>query len=130
GDDYANVPPAQALARRGVTQNIAGYSIYGDYSKENPPADLIDAVAHGDVDIAIAWGPLAGYFARRATAPLKITPVSPEVDSPSLPFVFDICLGVRREDTALKSQIDRVLERRRNEINRLLRMYGVPLRSR
>ena len=106
GDDYANVPPAQALAKRGVTQNIIGYSIYRDYSKENPPAALIDAVARGDIDVAIAWGPLAGYFAKRASAPLKIVPISPEVDSPSLPFAFDICLGVRKEDKALLDELD------------------------
>jgi len=129
GDDYANTPPAQALARRGVTQNITGYSIYGDYSKENPPAALIEAVARGDVDVAIAWGPLAGYFANRASAPLKITPVSPEIDSPSLPFVFDICLGVRKEDAALRGELDKILARRKDEIDRLLRSYGLPLKS-
>jgi mxaJ protein len=129
GDDYANVPPAQALARRGVTRNIAGYSIYGDYSKENPPAALIEAVARGDVDVAIAWGPFAGYFAKRASAPLKITPVSPEIDLPSLPFVFDICLGVRKEDAALGGELDKILARRKDEIDRLLRSYGLPLKS-
>jgi mxaJ protein len=129
GDDYANVPPAQALAKRGITRNITGYSIYGDYSKESPPAALIDAVARGEIDIAIAWGPLAGYFAKRASVPLKIVPVSPEVDPPSLPFAFDICLGVRKEDKALLDELDVVLERRKNEIGRLLRDYGVPLKS-
>lgn len=129
GDDYANVPPAQALARRGITRNITGYSIYGDYSKENPPASLIDAVARGEIDVAIAWGPLAGYFARRASVPLKIVPVSPEIDPPSLPFAFDICMAVRKEDKALLDELEAVLERRKKEIDRLLRNYGVPLKS-
>jgi mxaJ protein len=129
GDDYANVPPAQALAKRGITRNITGYSVYGDYSKENPPAALIDAVARGEIDVAIAWGPLAGYFAKRASTPLKIVLVSPEVDPPSLPFAFDICMGVRKEDKALSDELDAVLERRKKEIDRLLRDYGVPLKS-
>ncbi len=129
GDDYANVPPAQALAKRGITRNISGYSIYGDYSKENPPAALIDAVARGEIDVAIAWGPLAGYFTKRASVPLKIVPVSPEVDPPSLPFAFDICLGVRKEDKTLLDELDVILERRKKEIDRLLRDYGVPLKS-
>jgi mxaJ protein len=129
GDDYANAPPAQALAKRGVARNITGYSIYGDYSKENPPAALIDAVVRREIDVAIAWGPLAGYFAKRAPVPMRIVPVSPEVDSPSLPFAFDICLGVRKEDKALLDELDVVLERRKNEIDGLLRNYGVPLKS-
>jgi mxaJ protein len=36
GDDYANAPPMHALARRGIVKNVAGYSIYGDYSRPQP----------------------------------------------------------------------------------------------
>jgi mxaJ protein len=130
GDDYANVPPAQALAKRGMTSNITGYSIYGDYSKENPPVALIDAVIRGDIDIAIAWGPLAGYFAKRSPVPLKVVLVSPQMDPPALAFVFDISMGVRREDTALRDELNAVLEHRKPEIDRLLRSYGVPIEKR
>lgn len=127
GDDYANVPPAQALAKRGLARNVVGYSIYGDYSKPDPPARLIDAVARGEVDVAIAWGPLAGYFARKEGVPLDLAPVSPEVDLPFLPFVFDIAMGVRRGDDALRAALERVLTRRRPQITAVLRRYGVPL---
>lgn len=127
GDDYANVPPAAALAQRHIIRNVVGYSIYGDYSQPNPPARLIDAVAHGDIDVAIAWGPLAGYFAQRAAVPLEVVPVSPQVDVPFLPFVFDIAMAVRRGDDTLRVRLDGVLERRREEIQRLLENFGIPL---
>jgi mxaJ protein len=127
GDDYANVPPAEALAKRGLTSNITGYRIYGDYSQENPPAALIDAVRREEIDIAIAWGPLAGFFAKRSPVPLTVAPVSPQTEPPSLSFAFDICLGVRREDTALLNKLNAVLAHRKPEINRLLREYGVPI---
>lgn len=127
GDDYANVPPAEALAKRGIIDNITGYSIYGDYSKPNPPADLIDAVTAGEVDIAIAWGPLAGYFAQRSDIPLNIVPVSPQIDLPFMPFVFDIAMGVRRDDTALRDTLNAALVARGDEIRALLEEYGVPL---
>src|SRR5207237_10170955 len=77
GDDGANTPPAHALASRGVVENVRGYTVYGDYAQPNPPARIIDAVARGDVDVAVAWGPLAGYFARRERVPLAVVPVSP-----------------------------------------------------
>lgn len=127
GDDYANVPPAQALAQRGITQNITGYSIYGDYSQPNPPAALIMAVARGEIDLAIAWGPLAGYFAAHAPVPLKVVPIAQEQATPQLPLTFDICLGVRREDVALRTTLNHILARRKHEIEGLLRSYGVPL---
>jgi mxaJ protein len=127
GDDYANTPAAHALAKRGIVRNVVGYSVYGDYSKPDPPADLMRAVADGAVDVAVVWGPLAGYFAKRSAVPLALAPVSPQVDLPFLPFVFDISMGVRRADTTTYTLIDRELKRRRPEIRHILEEYGVPL---
>ncbi len=126
GDDGANTPPAHALASRGIIGNVAGYTLYGDYSQPNPPAGLIEAVARGDVDVAVAWGPLAGYFASRQPVPLEIVPVTPEIDLPFLPFVFDISMGVRREDEALADELDAILIRRAGEIDALLDAFGIP----
>jgi mxaJ protein len=129
GDDYANTPPVHALSRRGIVGNLVGYSVFGDYSQANPPARIIDAVVARDVDLAIAWGPLAGYFAKQAGTTLEITPVTPSVDPPGLRFTFDISLAVRAADQARKQELDSVLEEKRPEIARLLLEYGVPLAS-
>jgi mxaJ protein len=126
GDDYANTPPVHALANRGIVTNIRGYRITDDYSKPNPPARVIEAVANGEVDIAVAWGPLAGYFAKRHYAELAIRPVSPEIDLPFLPFVFDIGLGVRRGEDAFRNEIEAAMERNRETIDGILEDYGVP----
>ena len=126
GDDGNNAPPAHALANRGITGNVVGYTVYGDYSQPNPPARIVEAVARGEIDLAVVWGPLAGYFAPRQRVPLTIVPVSPQIDMPFLPFVFDISMGVRRDDVKLQAELDRILERRRPEIDALLGRYGVP----
>jgi mxaJ protein len=126
GDDYANAPPAHALSARGMITNVTGYSVYGNYAEPNPPARLVSAVARGDIDVAVVWGPLAGYVARLEAEPLTLVPVSPEIDLPFLPFVFDIAMGVRREDAALQERLDRILIRRAGEIDALLDEYGVP----
>jgi mxaJ protein len=126
GDDATNTPPAHALSKRHIVQNVRGYSVYGDYRNANPPARVIDAVANGDVDVSVAWGPLAGYFASRESHPLRITPVSPQIDLPFLPFVFDISMGVRRGDDALRDRLNDLLARRKADIDRILDEYGVP----
>ena len=126
GDDGANTPPAHALARRGIIQNVVGYMVYGDYRQPNPAADIVQAVERGAVDVAIVWGPLAGYFAKRSPVPLQITPVSPRVDRPDLPFVFDIAMGVRRRDTTFRREIERIIDRRHPTIDSILAVYGVP----
>ena len=126
GDDYANSPPVHALAKRGIVGNLKGYTVYGDYSQPNPPARIIDAVVAGEVDVAIVWGPLAGYFAKEQPAALEIVPVSPQIDQPFLPFVYDISMCVRRGEDAFKEEIESVLARRRTEIEGILDRYGVP----
>lgn len=127
GDDYVNPPPAHALARRHIVRNVVGYSIYGNYARPNPPADLVRAVARGEVDLAIIWGPFGGYFGSRAGTPMRLRPVAPALDPPGLPFTFAIAAGVRQGDTTLRGQVDRALARRRSDIERLLQQYGVPL---
>ena len=126
GDDYSNAPPAHALAQRHIVSNIVGYMVYGDYAQPNPPARIVEAVARGDVDLAVAWGPLAGYFAAQQPVGLTITPVSPQIDLPFLPFVFDISMGVRRQDKALKEELDGIIGRRRADIDAILAEYHVP----
>ena len=126
GDDFTNTPPAHALAKRNMIGNVRGYSVYGDYRQPNPPARVIDAVASGEIDVAIAWGPLAGYFAHHEPVALDIVPVSPQIDLPFLPFVFDISMGVRRGQESLRAQLNAIINRRRPEIDRILDSYGVP----
>jgi mxaJ protein len=126
GDDGANTPPVHALSSRGVVGNVRGYMVAGDYSRPNPPARLIEAVVNGDVDIAIVWGPLAGYFAKGPNDVLTLVPVSPAIDLPFLPQVYDISLAVRRSDKELKAELDAVLERERATIASLLKEYGIP----
>ena len=127
GDDYASSPPAHALASRGMTHNIVGYSVYGDYAQDSPTRRIVDAVARREVDLSAVWGPTAGYFAKKSSVPLAVTTFTPEIDLPFLPFVFDISMAVRREDTALRDQLDRIIEKRQAEIAKILREYGVPL---
>ena len=126
GDDFANTPPAHALSNRRIIENVRGYTVYGDYAEANPPARIVEAVAKGEIDVGIVWGPLAGYFARRQKVALEVTPVAPEVDLPYLPFVFDISMGMRRGDDAFREEIEQILARRRAEIESILDEYGVP----
>jgi mxaJ protein len=126
GDDGSNTPPAHALSRRGIIENVRGYMIYGDYNDANPPARILEALGKGDIDVAIVWGPLGGYFAGRESVPLKITPVRPIFDGPQLPMVFDISMAVRKEDEALRQEVDKALARRWTEVDAILAAYAVP----
>ena len=127
GDDGADTPPVHALTRRGIVNNLVGFTLYGDYARDNPPTRIMEAVIRGDVDLAVVWGPLAGFYARRATnGPLQIAPVMPAIDPPGMQFAFSIAMGVRKDDAELRDELNAVLTAERVAIERILDDYGVP----
>jgi mxaJ protein len=126
GEQDDSLPPVHAFTSRGIVHNLVGFSIFGNLNEKNPPAELIRSVADGKVDVAVAWGPLAGYFIRQSRVPLEITPIDGDPTLPNLPFHFDIAIGVREGDQALKQSLDAELVRRRPAIHKLLNSYGIP----
>jgi mxaJ protein len=128
GDDYNNPPAAEELAARHIVQNIRGFTIYGDYSRPDPQREIVDAVADGRVDVAVVWGPLAGYYAQRGSTRLDVRPIATAAGRPSARFTFDVAMGVRRDDMTLRAALDGIIARRGHDMRQILRAYGVPLR--
>lgn len=125
GDD--NLPPIFALSTRGIVRNVVSFSIFGDsLTQSSPASNLVRAVADKKVDVAIIWGPIAGYFSRNSKVPLQLQTIRSDPAHPALQFVFPISIGVRKGEQRLKQQLDAELLRRRAEIARLLKTYGIP----
>jgi mxaJ protein len=118
-------PPDEAPARQGIRSQVVGYSMLGVYGEPNPPARLIDAVENKDVDVAIVWGPLAGYFAQHEAAPLDIVPVSPDHVG-MVPFSYEMAMAVRKDNLALRDRLNQVIASKSKEIRVILASYGVP----
>ena len=126
GDDYTNSPPAHALSRRGIVNNVVGYSVFGNYADDSPPGKIVEAVANQEIDTAIVWGPIGGYFAQQNSTALQVVPVSITNDSESLLFAYDISLGVRKNDEERKKTLDDLLTQHAEEIQQILIDYGLP----
>jgi mxaJ protein len=123
GNDYTNPPPVHELSKRGIVDNVIGFDTF--YSPENPPSRIIEAVAGGKIDVAIVWGPTAGFFSKRQPVALEMVPVpSGKTD---LPFAFNISMGVRPADESFRVQVEKVLDRKQTEIRNILKEYGIPL---
>ena len=123
--DAENSPPAMALSRYGVVGNLTGYSTFFD--DRNRPEAIIKAVATKDVDLAIAWGPVAGYFAKQSPVPLALTPLPDRDSLTDTPFRYSMGLAVRRSDKEFRDTLQAVLDRKAPEIRALLEEYGVPV---
>jgi len=123
GNDLAATPPGHALAGRGITQNVVGFPVLGD----GPQAErIVRAVADGTLDVAVAWGPPAAYYARLQTVPLAISAVRAAGEPSSLPFEFSLSMGVRRSDNELAQTLNGIIDRRQEELHAVLAEYGVP----
>jgi mxaJ protein len=122
--DAENSPPAMALSRYGVVGNLHGYFTF--FSDKERPEDIIKGVANKDVDIAIAWGPLAGYFTKQLGVPLTLTPLPAKDSLSDIPFQYNMGIAVRRRDKEFRDSLQAVLERKRPEIDAILKQYNIP----
>jgi mxaJ protein len=124
-----NTPPHDALGQRGITgDNVVGYQLMFDsnFHAEDYPGKLVEDLIAGTVDVALVWGPIAGYFAKKKSAPLEVVVLEDRPESGNR-FAFDISFGVRKSDQELKGRLEEALARRHDEIKHILEDFGVPL---
>ena len=119
-EDYA--PPSLPLIRNGHAAQLVGFESFGSGA-----AEIVRAVADGQVGTAVVWGPIAGYFASALNLPLVLTPVSPDVDPSGVPFSFSIGMAVHRQDAKLRDALNAAVAREHDRIDRILAAYHVPV---
>lgn len=123
-----DTPPTHALARRKLIDNVTGYPVF-DESNGKPAEKIVADVAAKKIDVAIVWGPQAGFFVKQQADALQMVPVSPEEDGEgreAMPFTFAICMAVRRSDAHLRDRLNGAIARRQKEIDRILDDFAVP----
>jgi quinoprotein dehydrogenase-associated probable ABC transporter substrate-binding protein len=117
----------EALSEHGVANNTVVHylSHNADTDLENQPSYQVQQVIDGSLDIAAAWGPMAGYYQAVKHAPLIIKPVNLMEDE--IPMEFDMTLAVPRGRPDIKSAVQSALEQHKDEIHQILVDFGVPL---
>jgi mxaJ protein len=125
---HVNTPPHDALAERGITgDNVVGYRLFHtpQANLEDSPSQLIEDLLAGKIDVALVWGPFAGYYVKKRSAPLQLAPL--RGGSRATPFTFEISMGVRKGEGALRAELEEILEKDAAAIRAILEEYGVPL---
>lgn len=123
GSDGDAGPPAAALKSHGVV-GLVGFPTF--FSEIHHPEDIIKAVADKSVDVAIVWGPVAGYFASKSPVPLVLNPILTDSAS-GIPFSYPIAMAVARRNKVLRDSLQTFLDQNHGKIEGILRSYGVPL---
>jgi mxaJ protein len=122
--DAENTPPAMAMSRFGSVGNLIGF---GTFFSENGdrPEEIFQAVVDKKIDVAIVWGPLAGYFVKRMNAPLIVQAVQEDtVDG--IPFAFGIGMATRKRDRGLRDSLQVFLDQQKPAIDGILKDFGIP----
>ena len=121
----AGTPPATNMAANGLMMNAKPYPLMVDTRVDSSAEAMINDLNAGTIDAAVLWGPMAGFYARKANPPLHIAPLVKETVGPKL--VYRIGMGVRPADQNWKRQLNRLIQENQPAINKILLDYGVPL---
>jgi quinoprotein dehydrogenase-associated probable ABC transporter substrate-binding protein len=121
----AGTPPATLLAMNGLLGNIKSYALVVDTRFDSPTHQMMDDLDRGDIDVALLWGPIAGFYATKAKTPTTVVPLVK--DQSAIKTVFRIVMGVRHTDQDWKRSLNKLIAENQGEIQAILRSYGVPL---
>jgi quinoprotein dehydrogenase-associated probable ABC transporter substrate-binding protein len=121
----AGTPPATNMAVNGLMANAKPYPLMIDTRYDSSAAAMIQDLMSGEIDAGVLWGPMAGYYAKKASPPLHITPLIKETSGPRL--AYRIGMGVRPADQNWKRQLNRLIQENQPAINKILLDFGVPL---
>ncbi len=121
----AGTPPASIMARNGLMARAKPYPLVVDTRYESSTQNMIADLKSGEIDVAVLWGPIAGYYAKKSDEPLVVAPLLKEKKSSHL--VFRITMGVRASDQEWKRTLNKLLRDNQKEINGMLLEFGVPL---
>lgn len=122
---YDRSPASEWLARHNLVDQGVPYAML-NADPEQYAGEIIERdLAQGKIDVAIVWGPIAGYFARRVEQPrMRLVTMASE---PGVKFDYQMAMGVRHGEREWKQQIESLIERHRGDIEAILREYNVPL---
>jgi quinoprotein dehydrogenase-associated probable ABC transporter substrate-binding protein len=121
----AGTPPATNMAVNGLMANAKPYPLMIDTRFDSSVEAMVNDLNKGEIDAAVLWGPMAGFYAKKSNPPLHVTPLVHEKAGPQL--VYRIGMGVRRADQNWKRLLNRLIQENQPEINKILVAYGVPL---
>lgn len=120
----ANTPPGNVLAMNGLMASVKAYPLMVDTRVESSGAAMVHDLEKGEIDIALLWGPIAGYYAKHSSAKLNVTALP---ETPGARMAFRIGFGVRHSDQNWKRELNTLIAQNKPELERILLDYGVPL---
>lgn len=122
---FAGSPVTDWLLQNGLMDQVEWYQLQTGDAEQYPGQIIENDLASGKIDVAFAWGPIAGYFAKNTRAAAIVA--VPLGSRPGMQFDFEIAMAVRHADKAFRQRIDGLIVANQAKIRAILQQYGVPL---
>jgi quinoprotein dehydrogenase-associated probable ABC transporter substrate-binding protein len=107
-----------------LEQGVPYQTMTGD-DQSNLPMQIEKDLKGGKIDMAILWGPMAGYVLSQS--PKDTYKVIKMVSRPGIKFDFSIAMAVRYGDKERLSTLNRLIDENRQAIREIMMSYQVPL---
>jgi quinoprotein dehydrogenase-associated probable ABC transporter substrate-binding protein len=118
-------PASIWLVKHGLEAQAKPYQMMSPDPDQYPGQLIEKDLAQGKIDVAVVWGPIAGYYAKRVrNVELVVVPLQSE---PGVKFDYAIAMGVRYGEREWKETIEKLIADNQSTITGILREYGVPL---
>ena len=83
---------------------------------------MLSDIESGEIDAAVVWGPMGGYYAKQMKADVAVVPLVNEKTGSRM--VYRITMGVRPSDQEWKRLLNTVIRENQGEINKIMLDYG------
>jgi quinoprotein dehydrogenase-associated probable ABC transporter substrate-binding protein len=123
---FARSPAADWLLRNGMLDQAESYAQQSGDPHENPAGIIERDLVAGKIDLAIVWGPIAGFLVDRHSGQGAWRAVAFKSD-PGIKFDYEISMGVRFGEKEWKDTLDAWIAGHRGEIDTILASYRIPL---
>ncbi len=109
---------------------VQGYQSTRNKYVRVDPSRLVTDVESKYNHAAMLWAPEAARYVRDAKVPLKMVLVKDDAkkaNGQKVPMQYEVVMGVRKGDNALKDALNKVIDEKRSDIEAILKREGIPL---
>lgn len=117
-------PGTSWIVKHGLVGQGIPYQVMTGDASQNTAMVLANDFKEKKLDMAIIWGPMAGYVVKQRQGQLRAIPMQSE---PDIKFDFAMSMGVRVPDKERKELLNGLIEKNASEIEAILKSYEIPL---
>ena len=122
---FAQTPASDWVLKNGLIDRAVMYAAQSGDPNETPDTIIERDLSAGKIDVAVVWGPIAGFLVSRHTGdkPWLSVPFKPD---PTIRFDYEIAMGLRQGEKDWQNTLDQWIAGHHAEIAQILTDYHIP----